>query len=97
MLKKLINIFRKQTIETSTPQKTLRDVDIFDSVLIKDKSGIVYEGWVYDKTKKHIIVTVLKEDGQYYDYIFLLNKSGSKTEIEQNHNVLILNQCLQDK
>lgn len=97
MFKKLLNIFKAEPVKKSIPLKTVRDIDFFDTVWIRDKSGIVYQGWVFDKNKKHVIVTVLKEDGKYYDYMFLLGKSGNKTEIEQNHNILFLNPCSQDK
>lgn len=92
MLKKLLNIFKRPTTEISTPLKTLRDVDIFDTVWIKDKSGIVYEGWIYDKTNKHIVITVVTEEGVYKDYRFIINKINKNiSEIEQNHNILYFN------
>lgn len=93
MFEKIKNIFKYKEPVKSTPLKTVRDVDFFDTVWVLDKSGITYEGWIYDKTNKHIVVTVLKEDGQYYDYIFYISKFRNKTELEQNHNILFLNPC----
>lgn len=92
MFKKLLNLFRYKEQEKSTPLKTLRDVDFFDTVWVKDKSGIIYEGWIYDKSKKHLIVTVVTEEGQYKDYRFIISKlNKSISEIEQNHNILYFN------
>ena len=92
MFEKIKNIFKYKEPVKSIPLKTLRDVDFFDTVWVKDKSGIVYEGWIYDKTRKHLIVTAITEEGIYKDYRFITNKCNrTVTEIEQNHNVLYFN------
>lgn len=92
MFEKIKNIFKYKEPVKSTPPKILRDVDFFDTVWVKDKSGITYEGWIYDKTRKHLIVTVITEEGVYKDYRFIINNINRfVTEIEQNHNVLYFN------
>ena len=91
MFKRLLNIFKSKTNKMSTPLRTLRDVDIFDTVWIQDKNGIIYEGWIFDKTRKHIIVTASSDAGELKDYRFLLNVPLSSTEISQEQRTLYFN------
>lgn len=92
MLKKLLDIFKTKDVKNSIILKELKDADLFDTVWIVDKSGTIYEGWIYDKTRKHIIVTVPVEQGEYQDYRFIISKSNRfDTTIEQNHNILHFN------
>lgn len=93
MLKKILQLFKRETITKSTPLKTIRDVDFFDSVKVKDKSGIIYEGWIYEKSKKHLIITCLDENGDYKDFRFTINRDVlNNTQLEQNHITLYLNE-----
>ncbi len=86
-------------IEKSTPLKTVRDVDFFDTVWIVDKSEICYEGWIYEKTKKHIIVTVYFGQDAIKDFMFIINREDlSKSCLEENHvKVYFDKRCLSDK
>lgn len=98
MFEKIKNIFKCKEPKKSTPLKTLRDVDFFDTIWLQDKNGAIYEGWVYDKSRKHLIVTVLKETGELIDYRFLKHGSLSATQLEQEHRILYFNDpCLKDK
>lgn len=92
MFKKILELFKYKEPVKFTSLKTLKDADLFDTVWIVDKSGTIYEGWIYDKTRKHIIVTVPVEQGEYQDYRFIISKSNRfDTTIEQNHNILHFN------
>lgn len=93
MLKKIFQLFKRKITDKSTPLKTIRDVDFFDTVYIIDKHGTRYEGWVYEKSKKHIIVTCLDENGDYKDFRFTINRDVlNNTQLEQNHITLYLNE-----
>lgn len=87
MFKKILNWFKKPKIEQeSTPPKTLRDVDFFDTVWIVDRDGVSYEGWIYDKSKKHIVATAVDPAGVYRDFRFVITHNDlQKLYIEQNH------------
>ena len=87
MFKKILAWLKRPKIEQkSRPLKTLRDLDFFDTVWIIDKRGIPYEGWIYDKTKKHIIATVIDETGYHQDFRFIINYNDlNKSYLEQNH------------
>ena len=87
MFKKILAWFKAPKIEQkSTPPKTLRDVDFFDTVWLIDKTGIPYEGWIYEKTNKHIVATAIDEYGRYKDFRFIINHNDlQKSFIEQNH------------
>lgn len=100
MFKKILNWFKKPKIEQkSTPPKTLRDVDFFDTIWIVDRDEIIYKGWVYDKSKKHVLVTVPTDQGLYKDYRFIITHNDlNKTFIEQNHVKLYFDyKCIQEK
>ena len=88
MFEKILNWFKPKIIETSAPPKTLRDVDVFDTIWLEDKNGTIYKGWVFDKSRRHIIVTVSDE---LIDYRFILNVPLSSTQISQDHKILYFN------
>lgn len=87
MFKKILSWFKKPKIEQkSRPPKTLRDLDFFDSVWLIDKTGVTYEGWIYEKTKKHIVATAVDENGYYKDFRFITTPNDiKKSFLEQNH------------
>lgn len=91
MLKKIRNWFLPEIIKSSVPLKTLRDADFFDTIWVKDKNENIYEGWIYDKSRKHIIVTVTNENGELIDYRFIKNGSLSTTELKQDNRILYFN------
>ena len=73
--------------------KTIQDLEVFDTVWVKEKD-ILYEGWIFDINKKHIIVTVPKDN--YKDYRFVITRPLSQTELNQNGHTLLFNKpCIQ--
>lgn len=91
MFNKIRNWFKPEIKKTSAPLKKLRDVDVFDTIWLQDKNGAIYDGWVFDKTRRHIIVTVLIETGELVDFRFLLKAPLSSTEISQDNRILYFN------
>ena len=87
---KLFNLISPGSASPPPPIKTLQDLEIFDTVWVKDLDGNIQKGWVFDLTKKHIIVTI-PMDGQFQDYRFRTIRPLTNTEIKQNDIVLYLN------
>lgn len=76
--------------ETDQKQKlkTLKDLDILDSVWIKEE-GVIFEGWIFDITRRSIIVVYGKD---LRDFRFRLEKPFNRTEIEQDNRILYCNE-----
>ena len=68
-------------------EKTLKDLDYLDSVWIKE-DGEVFEGWVFDFTRRCIIVVY---GNDLRDFRFRLEKPLDRTEIEQDGKILYCN------
>ena len=71
-------------------EKTLIDLDVLDTVWILD-NDVLYEGWVYDINKKHVIVTALSKDKKYLDFRFTITKPLTQSQLIQNNKTLFLN------
>lgn len=82
ILDKLISIFSPPLV-TPPSFKTIRSLDILDTVWVKD-GDILYEGWVFDISRRHI--TVCYGD---VDYKFRINKQ--EDTIEQDGKILYCN------
>ena len=72
------------------PLKTLKDLDFFDDVWIKDGSSIL-KGWIFDLNKKHIIITIPTDEGEFLDYRFTITKPLNQTELNQYNKTLYFN------
>ena len=84
IFKKLFSIFNPPSQITPPSKKTIRDLDYIDTVWVKD-GDIIYEGMVWDKSRKHI--TVLYDNK---DYMFRISKQLDT--IEQDGKILYCNE-----
>ena len=82
---------RLAPIEEEVKLKTLKELDILDTVWIKDDAEDILEGGVFDINKKHIIVTVPLEDKGFLDFRFVITRPLTQTELTQNGKTLYLN------
>lgn len=84
-LAKFIKSLTKNTETQAKPiKKTIKDLDYLDTIWVKE-DDIIFEGWVFDFTRRSIIV-VYGEDLR--DFKFRLEKSQDSTKIEQNGKIL---------
>lgn len=91
MLSKLLNWLFPVIDLPEKRQKTLKELDFLDDVWIKNPSGDILKGWVFDINKKHIYVTVPIGNQEYLDYRFTISRPFSRTEITQNNKTLYFN------
>lgn len=86
MFKWFKNLFKSE-IETEVVKKpiTIAEIDVLDTVWVKDGNSIV-EGWVFNKTKKSIVIVAADNE-----YIFHYKRPFTQTEIEFNKNILYFN------
>ena len=82
------SFFNLQNSQIEKPKKTIKDLDILDSVWIKEE-GIFFEGWVFDITRRCIIVVY---GHNLEDFRFRMEKPFDRTEIEQNGKILYCNE-----
>lgn len=71
--------------------KTIKELDFLDTVWVLDINERLLKGWVFDINKKHIIVTVPLENGNFLDFRFIITRPLSQTKLIQNNNILFLN------
>ena len=83
ILNRLISVFNPKYNSTPPPKKTIRQLDFLDDVWVKD-GDILYKGWVFDKTRRHIVVCY-----DIYDYKFRI--AGQEYTIEQENKILYCN------
>ncbi len=72
-------------------EKTLKDLEVLDTVWILDSDNILLQGWVFEKTTKHVIVVVSMKNNKSLDFRFTITKPLSQTQITQNGKILFLN------
>lgn len=68
--------------------KIIENLKILDTVWIKD-DGILYEGWIFDITRRCIIVVYAPD---LRDFRFRIDKQFDKTEVEQDNKILYCNE-----
>ena len=73
--------------EVQKPLKTIKDLDVFDDIWIKEDDEIYY-GWIYEISRRHITVVY---DNAKRDYIFQIIKPLSNTQLEQDNKILYCN------
>lgn len=97
LLEKIKQFFFPITTEkVEKPKKTLAELDFIDTVWIKDNDKL-YEGWVFDITKKHVIVVVSLSDGDSLEYRFNKTRPLTQVKLVQNDKILFLNKpCAQE-
>ena len=83
---RLVNKY-KESVTEPIPEKRIKDLDFFDDVWIKDNNDI-YEGWVFDITRRHVIVVY---DNAKKDFKFRIEKQTKQTEIKQDDKILYCN------
>lgn len=69
-------------------KRTIKDLNIFDSVWIKDED-IIFEGWVFDITRRCIIVVYGRK---LVDFRFRMEKPLDRIEIQQDGKILYCNE-----
>lgn len=95
LLDKIKNLFHKQEL-IPKQLKTISDLDIADSVWIKDSHNILHEGWVYDINKKRIIV-ITSDKNDILEFRFTITRPLSQIQLTQNNKTLYLNEpCNQE-
>lgn len=83
-LKKIFN--SNDSIQKDHPiDKTLNEIDVFDTVWIKDTNDI-YEGWIFEKTKKRLVIVSGSKE-----YIVYYTRPLTQTEIKFNNKILYFN------
>ena len=83
----LFRINNKDKEKNKISFKTIKDLDVFDSVWIKEGEEI-YSGWIFDVSRRHITVVY---DLAQKDYTFRIPKPLTLTEIEQDNKILYCN------
>ena len=80
-------LFLISETEPKKKEKTLKDLDILDTVWVKEDDTI-FEGWIFDITRRCIIVVYGKN---LRDFRFRVEKPLNRTEIEQSDKILYCN------
>lgn len=93
IIERVLNWIDPLEIETKAPEKTIKDIEFFDDVWIKD-NDVIYKGWVWEKTRRHI--TVIYNEG-ILDFKFNLTKPFNRTSIEQDNKVLYCNKIKENE
>lgn len=75
-------------INSQNKTKKLKELDILDSVWIKEDETI-YSGWVMEKTRRSIVVCYGED---LRDFRFRLEKSEDGITIHQNNKTLYCNE-----
>lgn len=87
MWKLLEKFFLIPTDEPKSERKTIKDLDLLDSIWVKD-DDIIYSGWIFDITRRSIIVCY---GNDLRDYRFRITNLGNNTEITQDNKILYCN------
>lgn len=74
--------------ENKTDLKTVKDLDIFDDVWIKE-DGVIQKGWIYDISRR--CITVVYGNG-LRDFKFQIPRPMNVTEIVQGEKILYCNE-----
>ena len=86
----LANLFKIDTTIYSDKPKILKEVDILDSVWVKDSEDVIWSGWVYAKEKDRIIVTY-SDLGEQLKDIVVLTKDEYATKVSKNNIIIYFN------
>ena len=86
---KLFNFLHKSKDkkEETASLKTVKDLDVFDSIWIKE-DGEIYNGWIFDISRRHITVVY---DLAQKDYMFQIPRPLTVDKIEQDNKILYCN------
>lgn len=87
-LTKFIQKLNQKSENTKLKNKTFKELDYLDSVWIRE-DGVLYEGWVFDITRRCIVV-VYGHDLK--DFRFRIDKTMNDTELEQDSRILYCNE-----
>ena len=74
-----------EEIEQPKELVTISNVEVFDTVWVKDED-IIHKGWIFDKTKKSFTIVAGENE-----YIFHYKRPYDQTEIVSNNKILYLN------
>lgn len=88
IIKKIKSLFTYDPPKKEIKIKTIKDLDIFDSVWIED-DGNIYDGWVFDITRRCIVVVY---GNDLKDFRFQIPKPINVTEIVQGNKKLYCNE-----
>ena len=83
----LFRIVNKNKEEKKISLKTVKDLEVFDSIWIKE-DGEIYSGWIFDISRRHI--TVVYNLAQK-DYMFQIPRPLTVDKIEQDNKILYCN------
>ena len=75
-------------VNVKNKTKKLKELDVIDSVWVEE-DGVIYSGWVMDKTRRSIIVCY---GDDLRDFKFRLDKSNDEVTICQNNKILYCNE-----
>jgi len=88
MIKWFKKLFQKPIIQKEIHKKTIKELDYIDTIWIKE-NDIIYEGWVFDITRRSIVICY---DEDLKDYRFRIAGLGDNTEIIQDNKILYCNE-----
>ena len=86
-LTKFIQKLQQKSEPIKPKLKTVKDLDYLDSIWIKE-DGEVFVGWVFDITRRCIIVVY---GSDLRDFRFRIDKNMDKTELSQDDKTLYCN------
>lgn len=78
----------KKKPEIKKPLKTIKDLEIFDDVWVKENDEI-YRGWIFDITRRNIVVCY---GNQPLDFRFQIPRPLTLTEVKQDNKILYCNE-----
>lgn len=87
-LTRFIQKLNQKSEDIKLKNKTFKELDYLDSVWIRE-DGVLYEGWVFDITRRCIIV-VYGHDLK--DFKFRIDKTMNDTKLEQDSRILYCNE-----
>lgn len=87
LIKFMRKLFLSSKEETLKQKIIIKDLDYLDPVWVKE-NGIIYEGWVFDITRRCIIVLY---GSDLRDFRFRIDKNMDKTELSQDDKILYCN------
>lgn len=96
-LKKIFDI--KEEKKDSVPKiiekpknlKTISQIKQFDDVWIRI-DGVIYEGWVTENKENIVYIVYTDNNNKLQDAVFKIERPLTRTTIENNNKLLILNE-----
>ena len=88
LIKFIQKLFLVPETKTKKSLKKIKNLDFLDTIWVKEED-VIFEGWVFDITRRCIIVVYGKD---LRDFRFRTEKFLDKTEIIQDDKILYCNE-----